>query len=311
MSQNEPLLSWLMDGDPAIRWQVQRDLLAQDASVWEAERAKVATQGWGARYLALQEKDGKWGGGNYSPKYISTHYTLLTLRRIGLPPKHPQAFKACEQLITSHMLFSLGNGFPEVKGKQPDICVLGMKLSMFAYFRFEDERVHTIASYLLDNIMDDQGWNCRHWYGATHSSFHSTLSVMEGLLEYQRAYPNSDLPLSRSQAAGREFLLQHRLYKSHRTGEIVKEAMTRFPFPPQWHYDFLKALDYFQNAGAEKDERLQDAIELLLSRQKPEGHWPNYRTPSKHHFSMETPSKPSRWNTLRALRVLKWWDKSS
>jgi len=300
-------MDWLLEGDVAIRWQVQRDLLGADAKIWKAERDKVASEGWGAKYLALQEKDGKWGGGNYSPKYISTHYTLMTLRRIGLPPKHAQALKGCEQLITSHMLYNLGEGYPVVEGKEPDICVLGMKLSMFAYFGYEDKRVHRIARYLIANTMEDKGWNCRHWRGATHSSFHSTLSVMEGLLEYERAYPESELPLRNAQAAGREFLLEHRLYKSHRTGEIVKEAMTRFPFPPQWHYDFLKALDCFQNAKAAKDDRAQDGIDLLLSKQKDEGHWPNYRGPSKHHFQMETPSKPSRWNTLRALRVLKWW----
>lgn len=297
-----------MEGDPAIRWQVQRDLLGEKPAVYEAEQAKVAREGWGMQLLAQQADDGSWGGGDYSPKFISTHYTLLTLMRIGLAPGHPQALKACERLINSHMLYNLGEGFPTKPKVEPDICVMGMELGMLAYFGFKDPRVHRVAEYLVEKQMADDGWNCRHWRGATHGSFHSTCSVLEGLWEYRQAYPKSTLPLAEAQAAGREFLLVHHLYKSHRTGEIVNEKMLQFPYLPQWKYDILKGLDHFQNAGAPRDERAGDAIEVLLSKRDAEGRWPQYtRQAGKYFFTLESPSKPSRGNTLRALRVLNWW----
>lgn len=305
---DQTVIDWLMEGDPAIRWQVQRDLLGEPPKVFEAEQARVAEEGWGARLLAEQDPEGSWAGGIYTPKFTSTHYTLLALRRLGLPPGHPAALKACRHLFESPPLVNIGEGFPTSDKHQADICVVGMTLNIMAWFGVDDERVHMMARHLIGNRMADEGWNCRHWRGATHSSFHSTCSVLEGLLTYQRAYPKSDLPLEGAQAAGREFFLIHRLYKSHRTGEVVKEQMTRFPYLPQWNYDFLKGLDYFQDAGAPTDERASDAIELLLSRRDGEGRWPQYRSQSgKFFFILESPSKPSRGNTLRALRVLKWW----
>jgi len=300
-------LNWLMEGDPAIRWQVQRDLLGEPPEVYLRERSRVANEGWGARYLALQAGDGMWGGGLYSPKYISTHYTLLTLKHIGLAARHPQALKACALLAANPLFYNVGPGFPTDDKREADICVVGMTVSMLAFFRFEDQRLHQLAEHLVANQMDDGGWNCRHWRGDTHSSFHSTCSVLEGLLAYQRAYPDTELPVAEQQAQGREFLLQHRFYQSHRTGQVVNDTMTRFPFPPRWQYNFLKGLDYFQDAGAPVDARAADAIELLLSRRDEQGRWPQYAPLSKYHFQMETASKPSRWNTLRALRVLKWW----
>ena len=304
------VIDWLLEGDPAIRYQTRRDLLDSDAGSAAAEQARIAEEGWGARLLGLRAPDGRWGGGNYSPKFISTHYTLLGLMRLGLAPGHPQALRACEQLINNEgMLFNLGEGFPTWPRIQPDICVLGMTLAMLAYFGLAEPRVHRLAAYIVEKQMADKGWNCRHWRGDTHSSFHSTCSVMEGLLEYQKAYPDSELPLAEAQAGGREFLLVHHLYKSHRSGEVVNEAMTRFPFPPQWQYDFLKALDYFQAAGAPRDERASDAIDLLLSRRDAEGRWAQYRGPAgKYHFQIEPVGKAGRGNTLRALRVLKWWN---
>ncbi|MEX1071651.1 MAG: hypothetical protein WEC37_03405 [Anaerolineales bacterium] len=302
-------INWLMEGDPSVRWQVQRDLLGEKPAVYKKERAKVAKEGWGARFLTLQEKAGTWGKGIYSPKFISTHYTLLALRRIGLPPGNPGALKACALLINSETLRNLGKGFQEIPGRPADMCIVGMQLSMLAYFQFKDKRIHRIAEYALEHQMADGGWNCRDWRGDSHASFHTTCSVLEGLLDYQQAHPKSKLPLNKAQAGGREFLLQHRLYKSHRTGDVVNEAMTRFPFPPQWHYDFLKALDFFRASKAPRDPRAKDAIQLLLSRRDAAGRWPQYRGPSgKYFFQIESAGKPSRWNTLRALRVLKWWN---
>jgi hypothetical protein len=305
-------IDWLMEGDPAVRWQVKRDLLDAKPAAYASERAKIAEGGWGKQLLDRQSKDGTWAGGIYSPKFTCTFYTLLTLRRIGLPARHPQALKGCAALLESDLLPNLGTGFTQRPGAHADLCIVGMLLSMLAHFQHDDARVQRIAEFLIEEQMEDGGWNCRAWRGDRHASFHTTCSALEGLLEYQRAYSRSRLPLAlplaEAQAGGREFLLRHHLYKSHRTGEVVNESMTRFPFPPQWQYDFLKALDYFQAAGAARDERAADAVELLLSKQDAEGRWPQFRGPSgKYFFRMEPVGKPSRWNTLRALRVVRWW----
>ena len=301
-------IEWLMAGDASVRWQVQRDLLDAKPAVYARERARVAEDGWGRCFLDLQSEDGTWAGGIYGPKFTSTHYTLLALRRIGLPPKQVQALKACAALIESDLLPNVGPGFRQRAGAHADLCIVGMILSMLAYFQYDDARVHRIAEFLIEEQMEDGGWNCRAWRGDRHASFHTTCSVLEGLLEYERVTAKSTLRVAEAQAGGREFLLKHHIYKSHRTGAVVKESMTRFPFPPQWQYDFLKALDYLQASGSARDERAADAIELLLSRRDAEGRWPQHRGPSgAYFFQMEAVGKPSRWNTLRALRVLKWW----
>lgn len=312
------IIDWLLEGDPAIRWQVQRDLLDEKPAVYKATQGAVAEAGWGADYLALQEEDGKWGGGLYGPKWISTHYTLLALRRLGLPPDNPQAINAAELLLDNGFLPDHGICYVSNKhiGEPPEhwrthaeTCISGMCLSMFAYFDVEDERVHHLAGHLLGQQMADGGWNCESYRGATHSSFHTSCSVLEGLLDFERSYPSSGLPIRDAMEGGQEFFLRHRLYKSHRTGEIVKDAMTRFPFPSGWQYDVLKGLDHFQAAGAARDERAQDAFDLLLKKRNKDGTWNQYRNPSgKYHFEMERAGEPSRWNTLRALRVMRWWN---
>ncbi|MCJ7717169.1 MAG: hypothetical protein MUO54_11710 [Anaerolineales bacterium] len=157
--------------------------------------------------------------------------------------------------------------------------------------------------------MADGGWNCRSYKGDTHSSFHTTISALEGLLAYQRTYPEKDKNITASRKKAHEFLLQHKLYQSHQTGEIVRKQMIRFPFPPRWYYDFLRALDYFQSAQSERDRRFEDAVNLLSSKQKNNGLWQAYRGPSGiTFFDLEPAGKPSRMNTLRALRVLRWWN---
>lgn len=313
-----------MQGDPAICWQVQRDLLGEKPAVYEKERAKVAAQGWGKRYLSHQDKDGVWGDGLYSPKWKSTFYTLWTLRFIGLPARHPQALKACRILMDEgfrpdHGIdFSGGDWRARIRAGQPprsrgrsETCETGMALAMFCFFQLEDERIDLIAQHLLEHQMKDRGWNCQHPHRApNHASFNTTLLVLEGLREYQAYRPKNRLPIQAALAGGREFLLQHRLYRSHRTGKVVSSRFTRFPAQPTWHYNFLGALDHFQAARAPRDERLQDPIELLLSRRDGGGRWPEYSegTAASVWFRMEKAGAPGRWNTLRALRVLKWWD---
>lgn len=323
---DKKIVDWLMEGDPAIRWQVQRDLLDARPAVYEKERAKVAKQGWGARYLSYQDKHGIWADGLYSPKWKSTYYTLWTLRFLGLAPRHPQAMKALRILMDEGFRPDHGIDYGgeharrrRVKADLPaptprgrgETCMTGMALAMFTYFEFEDQRSHQIAQHLLDQQMRDHGWNCRYPHrGATHASFNTTLSVLEGLREYQVHFPKTNLPVRAAMEAGREFLLQHRLYRSHRTGQVVSPVFTRFPAQPTWRYDFLRALEHFRAVDAPRDPRLEDPIELLLSRRDKSGRWPEYSqgTTASVWFQMETPGGPGRWNTLRALRVLRWWE---
>jgi len=188
---------------------------------------------------------------------------------------------------------------------------VGGDFSRITTYRYPDERIHSVFDYLLNEQMSDGGWNCDRIKGATHSSFHTTISVLEGLHEYASVYPASASLIDATQRA-HEFLLEHHLYKSHRTGKTVHPTMTRMHFPPRWHYDFIRALDYFQNVNAPRDERMNDAMELLFRKQRKDGCWPAYRPwTGRMYFEMEKAGASSRWNTLRALRVLKWWEGKS
>ncbi len=308
MTTKDTLISWLMDGDPAVRWQVQRDLLQAEPDIFQHEREKVALQGWGARFLAFCDPAGTWGDGLYSPKWISTTYTLLTLRRLGLPRGNQQAQRGCE-LLLDHGFFPDGGINYSHHAEHSETCITGLVLSLLAYFRYSDKRIHRITDHLLNHQMDDNGWNCRSFRGDTHSSFHTTISVLEGLYEYEKMFPLQTNRVHSAQRQGREFLLKHKIYCSHRTGEIVKSYMTRAAFPPRWRLDFIRALDYFQDCGAERDERLADAITLLNSKRRKDDRWPLNRGMSGlTFFEMEKAGGPSRINTLRALRILKWWD---
>lgn len=311
MGGKNSLLEWLLAGDPAIRWQVMRDVLDEAPARISRERARIAEAGWGVRLLRRQEPSGQWGGGVYTPKWTSTTYTLVLLRQLGLAPGHPKALKGCAVLLDKG--FYSDGGFNCWRSlKHSETCVTGMLLAVGAYFLFLDSRLERMADHLLEQEMSDGGWNCRSYDGATHSSFHTTISVLEGLLEYMRLNPRRAGEMRDAQRRGREFLLVHRLFRSHRTGRIVDSAMTRFAFPPRWHYDVLRALDYFREAGAPADGRLRDAIEIVERRRLPDGRWVlQNRYPGKTFFEMETLGQPSRWNTLRSLRVLAWWERSS
>ena len=328
-NQEQKTVEWLMQGDPAIRWQTMRDLLECDQDGYQRERLKVADNGWGARYLSYQEANGLWGAGIYSPKWISTTYTMLTLRRIGVPADNQQVQKGCQLLLERGFYQDGGINYFQ-SYEQSEACVTGMVLSVLSFFRYPDARKDDLADHLLGRQMPDGGWNCMDYRGDTHSSFHTTISVLEGLLEYQRSGAEVSAEVESTRLRAHEFLLQHRLYKSHRTGEVVNVRMQRMPFPPRWFYDFLRALDYFQDyykwrskinsaypdpeseqldRAHQRDERFSDGIELLISKEKADGRWNMMRGPSgKVYFDMEQAGKSSRWNTLRALRVLKWWE---
>ncbi len=315
------VLDWLLAGDPVIRWQALRDLKAASLSEVEAERARVAEQGWGAALLARQQVDGLWAGGLYSPKWTSTTYTMLLLRRLGLPAQNEQARISCHVLLDRGFYRDGGIKYFASLGHS-ETCVTGMVLSILAHFRYQDERLERLVRHLLERQMPDGGWNCQSYRGASHSSLHTTISVLEGLREYEgmvSGLQSGPTPpgyagrpavrdLQEAQGRGREFLLKHRLYRSARSGEVIDARMSRLSFPPRWRYDLLRALDYFQDCGAEPDRRCGEAIEVLEKKRRPDGCWVlQNRHPGKAFFEMETVGQPSRWNTLRALRVLRWY----
>lgn len=308
---------WLLGGDPAIRWQVLQDLFEAEPRAIERERAKIAREGWGARLLRKQDSQGTWAGrassdgGLYSPKWTSTTYTMLLLRDFGLSPTNRQARKACKHLLDGGLQPDGGINYGTWAKwiRRGETCVTGMVLSILSYFGHDDERLDTVADHLQQQQMDDGGWNCRRWEGATHSSVHTTISALEGLRHYEVHRGRKLRAVSAAQHRGREFLLEHRLFRSHRTGEVIKPVFTRFAFPPRWHYDILRALDYFQAVNAERDHRLSDAIEVVLSTRRDDGRWDLQQVyKGKTYFELERLGTPSRWNTLRALRVLKWWN---
>jgi len=317
-SQNERVIRWLLDGDPAIRWQTLRDLADAAERTVERERRKVARHGWGARLLARQDLDGRWAGGQssdgglYSPKWISTTYTMLMLRDFGLPAQNRQARKACKLLLDGGLQPDGGINYG-VWAKWTggsETCITGMTLSILSYFGYDDSRLDAIAGHLREQQMPDGGWNCRRSAGATHASVHTTISALEGLRHYELHRGREDRRVRAAQLRGREFLLAHRLFRSHRSGEIIKPIFIRLSFPPRWHYDILRALDYFQAVDAPRDPRLADAIEIILNNQAPDRRWRLQNSYNgKTYFELERLGAPSRWNTLRALRVVRWWEK--
>jgi len=314
----EGAIPWLLDGDPAIRWQTLRDLVGAAQRTVERERRRVARDGWGARLLARQDPEGTWAGGRssdgglYSPKWISTTYTMLLLRDFGLPSNNQKARRACTLLLDRGLQRDGGINYG-IWGRswgRSETCITGMVLSLLAYFAQEDDRLDTVADHLLEQQMPDGGWNCRRRFGATHASVHTTINVLEGLRGYELHRGRKVRAVRAAQRGGREFLLVHRLFRSHRTGAIIKPVFTRFSFPPRWHYDILRALDHFQAAGSPCDQRLAEAIAIVRQGQRADGRWPlQHSYKGKTYFELERLGAPSRWNTLRALRVLKWWDR--
>ncbi|MGR0219509.1 hypothetical protein [Agromyces sp. ZXT2-6] len=298
---------WLLDADPAIRWQVMRDLIDEPPESVAAERTRVATEGWGARLLALQAPDGQWGGGVYSPKWISTTYTMLLLRLLGLPPESAEA-RAAVTRVRDGVTWE-GRGDKPFFGGERETCVNGMVLVLGAYFRVTGELVDELLGWLLGQQLDDGGWNCRAPQRSKRSSFNTTILALEALLEVERS-TSADPAITAARLRGEEYLLERRLFRSRSTGEVIRPEWTRFSFPPQWHYDVLRGLDHLRATGRTPDERCAEAIELVRHRRQDDGRWLLQNTHrARRHFAMEgVDGTPSRWNTLRAMRVLRWYD---
>jgi len=300
------IVEWLLEGDVSIQYQVHRDLL-------EHERpdlcARIATEGWGARFLSKRNPDGHWGQAYYQPKWISSHYTILDLKNLGVSPNEPAIRDTLAEVLKNHKGPDGGiNTSPTIK--ESDVCLNGMFLNFASYFRMPEKSLRSIMDLLLVEQMKDGGFNCEsNRWGAVHSSLHSTLSILEGFLEYaENDYQYRISEIERIEPLAREFILQHRLYRSDRSGEIIDKRMLLLSYPTRWYYDILRALDYFQAADVDYDPRMQDALDILTKKRK-DGKWPvQGKHPGQTHFEMELPREPSRWNTLRALRVLKHFE---
>jgi hypothetical protein len=300
------LLSWLLESDPSIRWQVLADLVGAPADEVDAERARIAVQGWGARLLAVQSADGLWADALYSPKWTSTTYSLLLLHWLGLPEGNAQALAGCRRLWDGASFY--GGGLTIAKTiREPETCITAILILLASAFGLDDDRLDSTVRWLLGQQLADGGWNCESIRsGSRHGSFNTSISALDALLRYEQS--GGSVPVSDSMARGRDFFLDHGLYRSHRTGQPVSQAFTRFPFPPQWHFDVLRGLEHFRAAGAAADPRLADAVEVVLRARRTDGTWPLHRAhPGRTWFRME-PAGPSRWATLRARRVLRWWD---
>ena len=307
------LLKWLLDSDPAIRWQVMRDLTDETPTAIAAERSRVATQGWGARLLALQSPAGHWGGSREGRGLLISLYTLVVLKDLGLDPASEQTRKMIGRVDKRLVFKPLGNR-PFLRG-ETEPCINGRILGLGAYFK---EPNGALARQLLGQQLEDGGWNCEAVEPSPkrpksrRSSFHTTICVLEGLLEYERAGGKS-AAVTRARKRAENYLIERRLFRSLRTGEIIDPRWLRFSYPTFWHYDVLRGLDYLRNAGIKPDGRVREAIEILIQRRHQNGRWPLNLLHSEHiPVEMETGiGRASRWNTLRALRVLRWHGNST
>ena len=301
------IIDWLLAGDPAIRWQVMRDIQGAAGLVWRAEQERVATEGWGARLLAQRDDSGRWTPRLYGQKWTSTTYSLVLARQLGLPSTDARARASC-RLFLDEGLWPDGGMNLSATHRRSETCITGLVISLLSWFGIDDPRRERVVEYLLREQMPDGGWNCQRDHGATHSSFHTTANVLDGLRDYVEGRGSLAEAAAGAEARGREFLLVHRLFRSHRTGAVVDPKLLRLTFPPRWRHDVLRGLDHFRAAGAGRDHRLSDAVDAVRSRRGSDGRWPLHAPhPGAVWFEMEEPGQPSRWNTLRALRVLRWW----
>jgi hypothetical protein len=311
------VLDWLLAADPSIRWQALRDLALAPAEVVAAERARVATEGWGARLLALQGEDGQWAGGACFPArfftereryrgqpWTSTLPTLQLLHDFGVDPHADRVRQAVTRVRDGCRWEHAGQPF---FSGEVEPCINGRVVTLGAYF---DLDVHALVARLLEEQLEDGGWNCEAENGSVRSSFATTINVLEGLLAADRATGGSAESIA-ARRRGEEYLLERRLFRRKTTGEVVHPAWLQFSFPTRWHYDVLRALEYFCSVGNPPDSRLDEAIDWLRSKQQADGTWLLENThPGEVHFELEDgDGRPSRWITLRALRVLNWYDK--
>ena len=308
------VLDWLLDSDHSIRWQVMRDLTHEPADVIAAERSRVATVGWGARLLALQGNDGLWAGTAWSHDWTDTFHVLELLRRLGLDPESEHARRAIE-LVREHVTWGDGAPFeaPWADNRffegEVEPCINGNVVATGAYFGVD---MTPLVERLLGEQLPDGGWNCEVENGATVSSFGTTINVLEGLLDYERAI-GASARVGEARRRGEAYLLKRRLFRRKSTGDVIDSSWLRFSFPHWYHYDVLRGLDYLREARHDPaDERIAEAIGVVKGNRDPEGRWPlqNVHEGAAHLEMDDAEGEPSRWNTLRALHVLDWFAQS-
>lgn len=292
---------WLLDGDPAIRWQVMRDLTHEPGEVIARERSRVAREGWGRALLDRQAPEGWWGAPN-DEGWMITMDALALLREMGVDPSSDEARSAISR-VKSHLTWEVLGNRPYFDG-ETEPCINGAILAFGGYF---GERCDSIVYRLLDEQLADGGWNCEA-PPSTRSSFHSTIRVLEGFLEYERTW-GAATAITDARRKAHEYLLERRMFRRLTNGEVIDRAWTRFAFPTIWHYDILRGLDYLRSAGFEPDERVAEAVGIVETRRHQNGRWPmNHLHADRLGFPLEPDTgRASRWNTMRALRVLKWY----
>ncbi len=310
------VIEWLLEGDPSIRWQVLADLVDAPHGDVSAERARVEHQGWGARLLAFEGDDGLWDGGVYYPAeytddepgqpWTATMHSLQTLQILGLDPASKSARLAIPLIAENGRWEHAGQ--PYFAG-ETEPCVNGRAVETGAYFGVD---VAPLVDRLLGEQLEDGGWNCEAENGSVRSSFDTTINVLDGLLAFEQV-EGEPAEVRRAQERGEEYLLERGLFRRKSTGQIIDQTYLDFAFPYYWHYDVLRALDYFRRSGGRPDPRLEEAIQLVRSKRQSDGKWLLDRIhPGRVHFDLEDGvGVPSRWNTLRAARVLDWWDRAA
>jgi hypothetical protein len=302
------IIAWLLEGDIALQYQVYRDLLGIER---KDIQDRIAGEGWGKQFLSRRNSNGHWGIRFYQPKWISTHYTLLDLRNLCPDPDNPMIKETLGLVLDSGKAEDGGIPLGPSTRIHSDVCVNGMFLNYASYFKTAENSLMSVVDGILDEIMPDGGFNCMAVRsGARHSSLHSTLSVLEGLNEFQKSgytFRQKDIQSARKNAE--EFILMHRLFLSDRTGNVINKDFLKLTYPGRWKYDILRAMDYFRYAEKEWDDRMKPAITILLKKRNADGTWNMQAAhPGEVHFIMEKSGSPSRWNTLRALRVLKYYE---
>lgn len=298
------VVGWLLEADPSIRWQVMRDLTDTAAEVIAAERARVASEGWGPMLLDQQRPDGNWGDGVDMPLWWTNLYTLVYLRDLGLDPTSERARTAIDRVRRNVTWGPQFGNSPFFEG-EVEPCINGRVVALGAYFGVRSDR---LVDRLLGEQLTDGGWNCEAERGSVRSSFHTTTCVLEGLLAFENAFGAGSV-LTEARARGQEYLLDRRLLRRKSTGDVIDPAWTRFAFPPLWHYDVLRALDYLREAGVPGDARVEEALAAVLARRQSDGRWMlDVRHPDTLYEGIAGDvGTPSRWITLRAQRILGWF----
>ena len=302
------VIDWLLDADPSIRWQVMRDLTHASVDRVAAERSVIEAEGWGARLLDLQAADGTWGGRAWSHDWTDTFHVLELLRQFGLDPASERARRAVE-LVRDRVTWR-DPDFETPWADNPffdgevEPCINGNVVASGSYFGVD---MAPLVARLLSEQLPDGGWNCEVENGATVSSLETTINVLEGLLEYERSTSDPS-EITAARRRGEEYLLERRLFRRRSTGAVINPDWLRSAFPPWYHYDVLRALEYLRAAGDAPDDRVSEAVELLVRNRDPDGRWPLQRVhEGAAHVQLDDgEGLPSRWNTLRAMRVLEW-----